>query len=282
MAFIVQTYDEILAGIITEYEAITGKTSITYEYPEFMLAAGHAAASSGLYNLAAQIAKQSFPQTATGDFLSNHAVARGLARNIDESDSDLRQRIANKERFAPASGNLNDFVVWALESSNDVKRAYGYPASHSKMSLGNVGILILSTDEDEEPDSELLELITNYIIPKISGAMNKSGLLIASPIFFYQDVTMTVTGSDIDLEAIQTQVTDYMKTLMPGGSNELLEQRNIHETGQVALTHAKLISLAFEAGGLGVRNATISIPSEDVTPAFQYIIRPGDIVINEA
>lgn len=277
MAFIVPTYDSIHAAIITAYKGITGKINITYEHIEFMLAAGYAAAVSGLYNLLSNITKQISPQTATGDYLSQHAVSKGLARNIDESDSSLRARILDKERSSPASGNINDFKVWVLESSTDVKRAYIYPASNTGMSLGNVGVLILANGENEEPDSELLELITDYITPKISVAMDKSDLLIASPVFDIQNVTMNVTGSGIDLGAIQTKITDYMKTLMPGGSNELSEQRDIHESGQVKLTHAKLSALAVEVEG--VDNVNITEPSGDVTPAFQHIIRPGTIII---
>lgn len=280
MAFTIPTYDTIFAGIITAYKGITGKVSITFEHIEFMLAAGYASAISGLYNLLSKVAKQISPQTATGDYLSQHAVSKGLARNIDESDSDLRERILDKERSAPASGNIHDFRVWALESSIDVKRAYIYPASNSNMSLGNVGILILTNEEDEEPDSELLMLITDYITPLISVGMDKEDLLIASPVFDIQDVTMIVTGSGIDLEAIETKITDYIKTLMPGGSNELLEQRDIHESGQVKLTHAKLSALALEVDG--VDNTDITVPSEDVTPNFQHIIRSGTITINAA
>lgn len=281
MAFITPTYDTILAAIITAYKGITGKVSITFEHLEFMLAAGYAAAISGLYNLINKVAKQISPQTATGDYLSQHAVSKGLARNIGESDIDLRERILNKERSAPASGNIHDFRVWALESSIDVKRAYIYPASNTGMSLGDVGILILATDDtgDEEPDSELLELITDYITPLISVAMDKEDLLIASPVFNIQNVTMSVTGSGIDIDAIQTKITDYMKTLMPGGSNELSEQRDIHESGQVKLTHTKLSSLAFEVAG--VNDTNIAEPSTDVIPDFQHIIRPGVITINE-
>lgn len=280
MAFTIPTYDTIFAGIITAYKGITGKVSITFEHIEFMLAAGYASAISGLYNLLSKVAKQISPQTATGDYLSQHAVSKGLARNIDESDSDLRARILDKERSAPASGNIKDFKVWALVSSTDVKRAYIYPASNSNMSLGNVGILILTNEEDEEPDSALLTLITDHITPLISAGMDKEDLLIASPVFDIQDVTMTITGLGIDLDAIKTKITDYIKTLMPGGSNELQEQRDIHESGQVKLTHTKLSSLAFEVDG--VNDTNITEPFGDVTPDFQHIIRPGTITINAA
>lgn len=273
-------FDSIFNNTITAYLAATGKTSITSKDMEFMLASGLAATSFGLYEDQKNISKQIFPSTSSTDFLDKHAYNNRLVRNSGETNTELLARILSKERQPAAGGNILDFKTWALESSTDVAAAHVYPASHSKQDLGIILILILADLDatgSETPDSALLTTIKDYIVFKMTTNIDSADLFIASPIFDLENVTLSVTGSGVDLDAVKTTITDYMNTLAPGGSDELVEQRLINENIQVNLTTYRIAALAL--GVSGVDGVDITVPSEDIIPDHAHIIRPDTITV---
>ncbi len=76
-----------------------------------------------------------------------------------------------------------------------------------------------------------------------------------------QDVTMTVTGTNINKTQIASDITAYMKTLIPGQT----------------LYKSKLVQISMDNNA---DNATVSTPANDVTATSYQMIRPG--VINVA
>ncbi len=84
---------------------------------------------------------------------------------------------------------------------------------------------------------------------------------VLGPTILTQDVTMTVTGTNINKTQIASDITAYMKTLIPGQ----------------ALYKSKLVQIAMDNN---VDNATVSTPANDVTATSYQMIRPG--VINVA
>lgn len=77
-----------------------------------------------------------------------------------------------------------------------------------------------------------------------------------APTVITQDVTITVTGANIDKAQIKADIEDYINSLEPG------------ET----LYKARLVAIAIAAGA---DNATVSTPVNDVTCSTTQIIRPG-------
>jgi uncharacterized phage protein gp47/JayE len=78
------------------------------------------------------------------------------------------------------------------------------------------------------------------------------------PTIVYQDVSMTVTGSNVNTLQIASDIEAYMKTLKPD------------ET----LYISQLISIAINNGA---DNASVSTPTSDVVPNQYEMIRPGVI-----
>lgn len=84
---------------------------------------------------------------------------------------------------------------------------------------------------------------------------------VLGPTILTQDVTMTVTGSNVNKTQIASDITAYMKTLIPGQT----------------LYRSKLVQIAMDNNA---DNATISTPANDVTATSYQVIRPG--VVNVA
>lgn len=112
---------------------------------------------------------------------------------------------------------------------------------------------------------------TSYVIRGLVGEVKKyidplrpvtaSKVSIIAPTPVSQDVTMTVSGSSLDRDAIAADIGAYMLGLIPDQTLYL----------------AKLIQIAMDNGA---DNVTISTPASDVTPASYQMIRPGVINVS--
>jgi len=76
-----------------------------------------------------------------------------------------------------------------------------------------------------------------------------------------QNVTVAVSGTNLDAAAIAAEITAYMNSLKPTGT----------------LYRSRLAATAIQAGA---DNAVVSVPSADVTPADYGMVRPGTITVN--
>jgi uncharacterized phage protein gp47/JayE len=112
---------------------------------------------------------------------------------------------------------------------------------------------------------------TSYVIRGLVGEVKKyidplrpvtaSQVSIIAPTTVTQAVTMTVSGSSLDRDAIAADIGAYMLGLIPDQTLYL----------------AKLIQIAMDNGA---DNVTISTPASDVTPASYQMIRPGVINVS--
>jgi len=112
---------------------------------------------------------------------------------------------------------------------------------------------------------------TSYVIRGLVGEVKKyidplrpvtaSKVSIIAPTPVSQAVTMTVSGSSLDRDAISADIGAYILGLIPDQTLYL----------------AKLIQIAMDNGA---DNVTISTPASDVTPASYQMIRPGVINVS--
>jgi uncharacterized phage protein gp47/JayE len=84
---------------------------------------------------------------------------------------------------------------------------------------------------------------------------------IIAPAALAQNVTMAVSGDNLDKSAIGAEISAYMAEMIPGQT----------------LYIARLIQLAMDAGA---DNVLVSVPATDVEPTAYQMIRPGIITVN--
>jgi uncharacterized phage protein gp47/JayE len=256
-----KSFDEILAGLITDYrnqfpEADTSQGSLL-----FIKSACMASALWGLYHYQEYISQQIFPDTADTEALEHHSWVRELSRTYEETDAALLARLLEHLRRPPAGGNKYDYVKWAMSIDN-VAAAYCIPLY---LGLGTVGVVVMANAEttgSEIPDQALLDAVYSHIDSVRPVGMNDTlAVSVLAPTVVSQAVSMTVTGDDANATVIASDVTDYMSQMKPGQT----------------LHRAKLTGIAIAAGA---GNVVLSAPAADVLAASNEIIRPG--VINVA
>lgn len=104
----------------------------------------------------------------------------------------------------------------------------------------------------------LIAEVKKYIDPL--RPVTASMVSIVAPTELSQAVTMAVTGSNLDKDAIADNIEAYLETMEPGQK----------------LYVAKLVQIAMDAGA---DNATVSVPAADVTTTAYQMIRPGTITV---
>ncbi|PKN05563.1 MAG: hypothetical protein CVU74_01150 [Deltaproteobacteria bacterium HGW-Deltaproteobacteria-9] len=105
----------------------------------------------------------------------------------------------------------------------------------------------------------LVAQVKSYIDPLRPVTASKVTIFAPTPVT--QAVTMTATGTGIDLAAIADNIEAYMNTMIPGQT----------------LYKAKLVQIAMDAGAA---NATVSTPASDVSATTYQMIRPGAISVS--
>lgn len=104
----------------------------------------------------------------------------------------------------------------------------------------------------------LIARVKSYIDPLRPVTASKVTILPPSPVT--QDVSMTVTGTGVDLSDIADHIESNLNTMIPGQT----------------LYRAKLIQIAMDAGA---ENATVTTPADDVDVTTHQMIRPGTITV---
>ena len=105
----------------------------------------------------------------------------------------------------------------------------------------------------------LVAQVKAYIDPLRPVTASKVTIFPPTPVS--QAVTMTVTGTGIDLTAIAANITAYINTMIPGQT----------------LYKAKLVQIAMDGGAA---NATVSTPASDVTATTYQMIRAGAVNVS--
>ena len=248
-------FDELLNNITTDYKNQLPDADTSQGSLIFIKSACIASALWGLYKYQDWISKQIFPDTADTEALEHHAWVRGLTRTYGETDTAYLARLLDHIRRPPAGGNKYDYVKWALEIDN-VAAAYCFPLAQG---LGTVDIVIVAneaTTGSEVPTQALKDEVKAYIddVRPVTASI----IRVLGPTIINQDVSMTVTGINLNKTQIASDVEAYMKTLIPGQT----------------LYKSKLIQIAMDNNA---DNVTVTTPTADVTAQNYEMIRPGVI-----
>lgn len=258
MDFTAPSFDSLLNAILTDYinqfpGVDTSKGSMVY-----IKSAALASALWGIYQHQRFIADQIFPDTATTANLEHHAWLRGLSRKVGETDAELLVRLLEIIRRPPAGGNKYDYERWAMEIDN-VAAAYCYPLAQGD---GTVDVVILAnaaTTGSEIPSVNLRNEVLAYI--NDVRPVTHSQVRVLAPTIDATNVTMTVTGSGLNVALIASEISALLNSMHPNQT----------------LYRAQLTGIAIQAGAV---NCVITAPAADVVPASNHMIRAG--VINVA
>jgi len=277
-----KTFDEILDQILTDYSNLDSSPDISQGSMPFIQGSVLASMVYGLFRYNDYNAKMMFPDTADHENLLKWGAIYDISFLDTDTDSSYLDKVLRFIRQAPAGGNKQDFQDWALDQDNSFYVGISSTYYNSFATVvdvadgpGTVGVYTVINDESEIDGSdpavfpgnyeELLRLATEaYIISVRPLGMVSVAVVSAKP--QSQAVTMTVVaedGSSVDTAAITTAITDEMNLMAPG--QDLLK---------ATLT---CIALAF-----GAKNATITVPSGDVSVDNDKFIRPGVISVSEA
>lgn len=146
-----KTFDEILAGILTDFRNIFPSVDVSQGSLAYMKAAGYASALWGLYKYQEWISRQAFPDTADTEALEHHAWVRGIPRTAGENDADYLARLLDYIRKPPAGGNKYDYEKWA-EEVDGVHAAYAFPLAQGAESVDVVIVANAATTGSEIPN----------------------------------------------------------------------------------------------------------------------------------
>jgi len=118
--------------------------------------------------------------------------------------------------------------------------------------------IFTATGQDYEVRSLCVQV--KAYIDSVRPVSKGSECSVVGPTIVDQAVTVTINGT-VDTTALQTAISDYMKTLTP----------------QQPFYSAKILQLCLEAGAA---NAVVSTPSADVIPTDYQMVRPGEINVS--
>jgi uncharacterized phage protein gp47/JayE len=248
-------FDTLFNSILIDYknqfpEADTSQGSLIY-----IKSACLASALWGLYRYQDYIAKQIFPDSSDTENLEHHAWIYELTRKTGETDAQLLARLLEHIRRPPAGGNKYDYEKWAMECDG-VKAAYCIPLGQGP---GTVDVIILSSGATEIPDAGLINTVKSHIDEL--RPVTASIVRVLAPTVITQDVTMTVTGTSLNIALIRGDIEAFMNNLIPDED--------------MALT--QLSAIAINNGAVDV---SITVPVANVTTTVNEMIRPGTINVS--
>jgi len=276
-----KTFDELLAQILTDYSNLDSNPDISQGSMPFVQGSVLASMVFGLFRYNDYNAKQMFVDTADHENLLKHGAILDIPFLDSDTDSSYLDKILRYLRQAPAGGNKQDFEDWALDQDNSfyVDNDITYYNAYANVvkaadGAGTVGVYTIPNDETiidgVEPAvfpgniEELLRIATEtYILVKQPLGIVSTAIVSSKP--QPENVTMFVTAGGsgaVDTDAIKQALDDFMTLLAPGES--LLK-----------------VDLACIAKTFGAKNATMTIPSGDITPDKDKHIRPGTITVTE-
>lgn len=255
MSYPTPSFDEILAGILRDFQNTFPGVDVSQGSLAYMKAAGYASATWGLYQYQTWIARQIFPDSCNSIDLEHHANIRGLVRKVGETDAALLARLLDYIRRPPAGGNKYDYVKWALEVPG-VSAAWPVPMGQG---LGTVDLIIVAdatTTGSIIPAQSLLDAVTAYIVDIMPTHVKT--LRVLAPVIITQNITMTVIGTAANKPAITSEITSYLSTMVPGQTLYLTQLSSI-------------------ATSNGADDCTITLPLANVVPTAYQMIQPGVI-----
>jgi uncharacterized phage protein gp47/JayE len=251
-----KTFDEILNGILTDFQNIFPSVDVSQGSLAYMKAAGYASALWGLYKYQEWIKRQAFPDTADTEALEHHAWVRGISRTAGENDADYLVRLLDYIRMPPAGGNKYDYEKWA-EAVDGVHAAYAFPLAQGAESV-DVVIVANTTTGSEIPSQALIDAVAACI--EDVRPVGARFVRVLAPTIVSQALTMTGVGSAL-AATVQSDIAAYLTRFEPGQELYL----------------PQLLSIATENGAV---NPVILVPAATVTPQPYEMLRPGVINVS--
>jgi uncharacterized phage protein gp47/JayE len=262
------SYDTLLDEILTDISNTPVKRADgSYTAPStvkgsmyYVLAASLAGCVWGIYQEREWLLNQMFAASADSENLERHALNIGLSRKPGETDRELLTRYLMKRRQPAATGNAEQYQLWAL-SVPGVKAAWVHPQD---LGVGTIVIDITAEGESETPTQELLDTVYAAVTdPAVAPAWG-GRVFIRAPIFIVTDIRITCS-TDI-AEIIAIAVRGYISKL------------------DMAATLTKQ-AIALILLGYNITLPVISFSVDDVVlsevnAVKHQLIRPGAIFIN--
>jgi uncharacterized phage protein gp47/JayE len=232
----IQTFDDFLNGIITDYQAQKPDVDIA---PATLVFIKSAATASMLWGLQKQIeycGKKPFPDLCNLDDLKHLAQIKSVQDIESYIDSDgnysrLVDVVMSLFQNPPAAGNKYDWVRWSqgiqYDHTSYIETCVKAFQFENKRFSGSVDIAIVSDmteeeGEEQEPSAELIAAVTAKLESERNLGIAKE-FLVHAPEKVLQGVAMEVSDgeqnvtSDI-LAQMTADIIDYMKSVPVGGS----------------------------------------------------------------
>ena len=176
------------------------------------------------------------------------SMVGGLA---SEPDADLRVRLLEVMRNAPAGGNAADYKRWALEVPG-VSRAFVFG---NRAGLGSVDVAIMTPTG--LPSGGLITQVEAYIADRRPVT---AAVLVLQPDLVDVDVTATITLAGTTLPvaqaAAQAALTAYIDSLQPGDT----------------VYRSKLIAAIQDVDGVVAVNIGTMLPAADVPTTVSALV----------
>ncbi|MDR2104641.1 MAG: baseplate J/gp47 family protein [Deferribacteraceae bacterium] len=210
-----KNYDTLLSEVLTDIANTPVQLADgSYTSPStdkgsmyYVLAASLAGCVWGIYQEREWLLKQMFAVSADTENLERHALNIGLTRKPGETDRELLNRYLIKRRQPAATGNSEQYRLWAL-SVPGIKDAWVYPQD---LGVGTIVIDIIASGESETPSPELLSAVHTVVTdPSIAPAWG-GRVFVQAPTFIMADIRITCST---DIPAIiSTAVKGYVSKL---------------------------------------------------------------------
>jgi uncharacterized phage protein gp47/JayE len=263
-----KSYDTLLSEILTDMATTPVQLPDgSYTAPGinrgsmyYVLASALAGCVWGIYQGRDWLLKQMFAASADSEYLERHALNIGLSRKPGETDRELLNRYLIKRRQPAATGNEEQYRLWAL-SVPGVKNAWIYPQD---LGVGTIVIDIIASGESEIPTQELLAAVHTAVTdPAIAPAWG-GRVFVQSPVFITADIRITCS-TDIP-EIISMAVRGYVSKLDMASS---LTQQAV-----------ALILLGYNINAPIISFSVGDVNLTEVTATKHRLIRAGAIYIN--
>lgn len=231
-----KSFDEFLNDILADYRSQKPDADTAAATLIFIKSACFASALWGLNNQINETGKKPFPDKCNLDDLKHWAQIKGIL-NIDayiESNGTftaLASEVLSRMQNPGGGGNKTDWERWAGECSYDhgtyVEMVFKTRPWEDKRYTGSVDIVITSNRTnaqggEQEPTDELIQTVSDYIESRRSLGIAKD-FLVHGATKVLQGVSMSLSDGDVQvsdalIDAIEGDIIEYMKGIIPGGT----------------------------------------------------------------
>jgi uncharacterized phage protein gp47/JayE len=242
--------------ILTDYANLDSQPATSEGSIVFIKAACLASALWGLYRFCDYVSQQIFPDTADTDNLNHHGYILGLTRQPGESDTDYLTRILDFLRQPAAGGNANDIVTW-VKSVPPVATYYVKTATVLVPPTSEPGTSTVVVDPNDESilsTQAMIDLVT-AVQAYVDIKRPVTSVITVVPVsILLVDVTIHVSGTDLDIVTMAADVAAYVASLNPGDTLYL----------------SKLSSICITDGA---NDATVIQPTVNIVPVADHVVR---------